>query len=477
MRSASPIPFARVLGLALVLVASSACDGGGSGVAAEVSPRLRVEGRWLVDADGGVRILRGANVSGRAKGPPFIALEDPRGFDQVAAWGFGVVRLLTSWEAIEPEPGVFDTAYLERYVALVREAEARGLQVLVDMHQDLWSRAFCGDGAPRWALPDDVEPFPPEACGPGWFAYQFTPAVARAVDHFWESDALRGHYRGAVVEVARRLRDEPAVVGYDLMNEPIGYSAILGQPDYERDRLEPFYRDVAAAIRAVDPAALVFLEPTGAAGVGFGSFLEPLGAPGAVLAAHCYDPIQATLGVYLGTKDARERRYGEIVDFAASIGMAPFIGEWGVYESVPDKSEALADEISIHDRWMLSGTIWNYEPTGYDWNGEGGSIVEAGGAERPFMDVLVRPYPWRIAGEPVRYGYDPASGVFELVFRERAGARGETVVFVPERRYPSGPVVSVSDGSAALEQVAGGWLVRWRASAAGAAEHTLRLSR
>ena len=139
-------------------------DGGGDPAANSV--RLRVEGRWLVDAEGGVRILRGVNVSGRAKGPPFVALEDPAGFDQVAAWGFGVVRLLTSWEAIEPERGVLDAAYLDRYVALVREAEGRGLQVLVDMHQDLWSRAFCGDGAPPWALPDDVEPFPPETCGP-----------------------------------------------------------------------------------------------------------------------------------------------------------------------------------------------------------------------------------------------------------------------------------------------------------------------
>ncbi len=462
--------------LVLASFASGCGDGTDAGAgSAGGTNRLRVEGRWLVDPDGGVVILHGANVSGRAKGPPFVALEDPAGFDPLAAWGFNVVRLLTSWEAIEPSPGVYDTVYLDRYVALVRAAHARGIEVLVDMHQDVWSRAFCGDGAPAWALPADAEPFPPEACGPGWFAFQFTPAVAAAVDHFWRSVELRAHYRDAVVEVAKRLRDEPGVLGYDLMNEPIGYSEILGQPDYERDRLSPFYRDVSAAIRAVDPAALVFLEPPGAAGVGFPSFLEPLGAPGAVLAAHCYDPIQATLGVYLGTRDARERRYREILDFAESLGMAPFIGEWGVYESVPNKEEALADEVAIHDRLMLSGTIWNYEPTGYDWNGEGGSIVEAGGAERPFMDVLVRPYPWRIAGEPERFGYDPASGAFELAFRDRAGARGDTIVFAPERRYPSGLSVTVSDGRFALEAIAGGHLVRWTA-ASRSASHTMRVA-
>ncbi len=467
----------KIAALVAVVIGGARCSGGSHdvGASAGVADRVRVEGRWLVDGDGGVAILHGANVSGRAKGPPFVALEDPAGFDQVAAWGFNVVRLLTSWEAIEPAPGAFDTAYLDRYVELVREARARGLRVLVDMHQDVWSRAFCGDGAPAWALPADTEPFPAEACGPGWFAYQFTPAVARAVDHFWESDELRAHYRDAVVELARRLRDEPAVLGYDLMNEPIGYSEILGQPDYERDRLGPFYRDVAAAIRAVDPAALVFLEPPGAAGVGFPSFLEPLGAAGAVLAAHCYDPIQATLGVYLGTREARERRYGEIVDFAASLGMAPFIGEWGVYESVPNKREALADEVVIHDRLMVSGTIWNYEPTGYDWNGEGGSIVEAGGVERSFMDVLVRPYPWRVAGEPEGFGYDAARGVFELEFRDRAGARGDSIVYVPERRYPAGFTVNVSDGHFTIEPTAGGQLVRWSASRA-ATSHHLRIA-
>ncbi len=453
------------------------CGGNGSNSAAarSTTSRLHVDGRWLVDDSGRVVILHGANVSGRAKGPPFLPLDDLGRFDQVAAWGFNVVRLLTIWEAIEPQPGQIDTAYLSQYVATVHAATSRGIRVLVDMHQDVWSRAFCGDGAPFWALPADVQPFPPEKCGPSWFTFQFTPAVASAVDHFWQSDELRAAYRDAFVALAERLRDEPGVVGYDLMNEPIGYSEILGQPDYERDRLEPLYRDVAAAIRAVDPQALVFLEPAGAFGIGFPTFLAPLGAPGAVFSPHCYDPIQATFGVYLGTKDARARRYQEILDVAAGLGAPPFIGEYGVYEAVPNKSEALTDEVAIHDRLMLSGTIWNYEPTGYDWNGEGGSIVEAGGAERPFMDVLVRPFPWAVAGEPESFGYDAATGVFDLTFAPRAGVQGETVVFAPERRYPGGPAVTVSDGSFTTESVNGGELVRF--SAAGqAATHALRLT-
>jgi len=80
------------------------------------------------------------------------------------------VRLLFTWEAYEPMPGQYDDSYLAYYLAAVRGAAARGLYVIVDFHQDAFSRftlAGCGEGFPEWALPPTVTPAPPdnsEAC-------------------------------------------------------------------------------------------------------------------------------------------------------------------------------------------------------------------------------------------------------------------------------------------------------------------------
>ena len=110
--------------------------------------RLHADSGWLRDDAGRIVLLRGANVSGRSKTPPFVPFDDPRWFDPLQDWGMNAIRLLVTWEGIEPERGRYDRSYLERVASLAREAGERGLAVVVDFHQDLYARAFGGDGAP-----------------------------------------------------------------------------------------------------------------------------------------------------------------------------------------------------------------------------------------------------------------------------------------------------------------------------------------
>src|SRR5207249_780839 len=107
-------------------------------------------------------------------------------------------------------------AYLDRVQELVRMLATRGVDVLLDFHQDLYNERFQGEGFPDWATINEVPAT--NCCGfPGNY---FTPAVLRAFDNLWSRKGLRAEYAAAWAQVAARVAGEPNVIGYDLMNEP-----------------------------------------------------------------------------------------------------------------------------------------------------------------------------------------------------------------------------------------------------------------
>ena len=143
-----------------------------------VYDRIKVDGRAFVDRHDRQVALRGVNVSGACKLPssPWPACIDPehptfssgevsfvdRPFPRSEArqhWrrireaGHNLIRLVVTWEAIEHSgPGIYDHAYLQYLYDVVAIAQDEGLLVLIDMHQDCWSRFSGGSGAPAWTF-------------------------------------------------------------------------------------------------------------------------------------------------------------------------------------------------------------------------------------------------------------------------------------------------------------------------------------
>ena len=86
-------------------------------------------------------------------GRPFPLQEADEHFARLKAWGFTFLRLLVTWEAIEHAgPGLYDETYLDYLRKLVIKAGEYEMEVLIDPHQDVWSRFTGGDGAPGWTL-------------------------------------------------------------------------------------------------------------------------------------------------------------------------------------------------------------------------------------------------------------------------------------------------------------------------------------
>lgn len=200
---------------------------------------------------------------------PLDELDDH--LDRLAGWGFNTLRLLTTWEAIEHEgPGLYDEAYLDYYAAVCRRAKDRGFYVLVDLHQDVWSRMSGGDGAPGWTweaagldyrkfhstqaalvMQHAYDPsiggrqpsypvmswggnYARSANGIIWTLFfageDFAPSST--VDGVSSQRYLQDHYLGAMRALAERVADLENIIGFDTLNEPgTGYiGKTLGQP-------------------------------------------------------------------------------------------------------------------------------------------------------------------------------------------------------------------------------------------------------
>lgn len=76
-------------------------------------------------------------------GKPFPLDHADRHFSQLHKLGINSIRLIMTWEAIQPEAsGKFDQEYLNYIQKIVEKANKHHIYVLMDMHQDLFGRFF-----------------------------------------------------------------------------------------------------------------------------------------------------------------------------------------------------------------------------------------------------------------------------------------------------------------------------------------------
>ncbi len=430
---------------------------------------------WITDAQGRALILHGANVDGSAKGSPDrMPVQDRATIERMAQdWGWNHARFLIFWDALEPSPGEYDSAYLDRVQERLDWFEQMGVYVVLDMHQDVYAARFCCDGAPEWAIRDDDEPFELQAM---WFLNYFQPAVQRAFDNFWlytdgDHADLQDHYGDAWATVAARFGSHPAVLGYDLMNEPhpgsmLDSVELLGgeanpdgtHPEFDQTRLQPFYQRMIDRIREVDNDSWVFFEPRyGAPGDGLPSYIGVLEDPrpeGARLAyyPHLYSVRLEASGVYNPDVDSTVPDWERHRETEAAEQNAPLlIGEWGLDQGTEGVELFVADVVTMADRLMAGWAYWDYRFGGW-------MPVDAEGNELPTMDLLVRAYPRAVAGTPTSFGTDPATGVFTLEFDAREDVTGPTEIHVPGRHFGADWEVVVSDPD-------GAWSSSWDADA------------
>lgn len=420
--------------------------------------------RFITDDQGRVLILHGMNFMGSAKSPPFLPTVDYEVADVMPLdWGFNHVRYLIIWEGVEPEPGVYDEDYLDQVEEWLDYFHSLDMLVYLDMHQDLWARIYGGDGAPDWAIRHDDQPFTGQSM---WFMNYFQPAVQRCFDNFWAYDDgdhadLQDHYAAMWAHVADRFNDHPAVIGYDLMNEPhpgtdMDVTELLGDanpsgthPSFDRDKFHPFYQRVISAIRAVDPDTRIFFEPRyGAPGNGTPSYLpvieDPRDGPARIVyAPHLYSVQTEGAEHYDPDSDHvitdwERERTAELETQAMPL----IIGEWGLGASWVNADLFSFDVLEMADRMLAGWSYWVFDNGSWSFlEGPWDDLQESENA-----NWVVRVYPRRIAGVPTMFAYDRVERTFRLEFEDRDGITGPTEIYIPAARFfPDGWELTVSD--------------------------------
>jgi len=434
----------------------------------------------FVDADGRVRLLFGVNA--RVEGLFDVSFDDGRAplepiptFDasdatRMGELGFDVLRLPLNWSAIEPEdvsPPAYSSAYFDQVARVVDLCRDAGVMVLLDLHQDAYSKEIGEDGAPYWA----ISPAPAARLGGPLedlgARRQSADVLAASATFFGDAEpgpSLRARFAAMVSALTARFAGDTAVLGVEIYNEPVGLD----------DEVARMNEQVARAIRDADPTRLVFFEPP----VLPRNFTDqsarpdaPFPVSGAVYAPHVY-----TLA-FFGSEAQREamtleglRKGNRTARNEAEAFRTPLlIGEFGYDPSGTRSADWHTFERQLQDEYFASATAWVWKERSqgrwglFDYDDATGTWTE-----RPAMvALLARPRAMAVAGWPSSYLV--RGGELRLDFEGDDAVTAPNLLYLPDG---TGDVARCDDEPAALRLVRSGV---YEVACGGPGRHRLRV--
>ena len=301
---------------------------------------VRVEGTEFVGPDGKILQLKGTNLGnwlvpegymwrlpGTTQSPREIEalVESLLGPDKAAAFwrdyrdryvtradidflarsGCNTLRVPLHYKFFLDEKGE-GFRLLDRVVEWSREAK---IYLILDLH--------CAPGGQTGTNIDDSRGYP-------WL---------------FESASAQEQLLAVWRNLARHYRDEPVVLGYDLLNEPLP-----GYPGYEKYKpaLEPLLRRVTEAVRAIDSNHVVILT-----GAHWDSDFTILGAPFAKNMAYTFHKY------WVPPDEAAIRPY---LDFREQYHVPVWVGETG-----ENKDAWIATFRQLLDAHNVGWTFWPFK--------------------------------------------------------------------------------------------------------------------
>mgnify|MGYP000293501178 FL=1 len=194
--------------------------------------------------------------------------DDPGGYTRynsnsakrlINEWGLNSVRLFWNWNAIEPDSAVFAPDKLDSIVKVVETFTDEGIYVVLAVNGTATSSQDKLRGT--WQAPygnaQDIPSLPGNA----------NPAAQEATRRFWDYKKyayLQDEFIKASKHIAERLKNNPYVLGYDIINEPWGDGVIstVLNTNLESQLLPLFYQKYISEMRKIEPDKYIFFEPS-----------------------------------------------------------------------------------------------------------------------------------------------------------------------------------------------------------------------
>ena len=363
----------------------------GAQAAASTLP-LHVGDRQIRDSEGRQVVLRGVNVTALSDqyqvNPDLPAVVPLRGRDyrKMERLGFNVIRLAVNWSKLEPMRGQISTHYIEKIRKVSDKAAAHGIYTIIDMHSGGWGKYVatprgvkCPKGLKRshgwWGAPEWATFLDGETTCHDKATNKRTDAVKAAWDNFWhnrtepdwaDGRGIQDHLVAVWGVLGRAFADDPAIAGYDLLNEPDPGTTRREQQAFTTR----FTADAIAAIRSGEAQAgglshMILFEPNLIwSKNGLTSHTPAPGFsndPNLVFAPHLYgrDVHTTSRAFKLVKRDLKEQER-RVAHRADTYGSALWIGEWGFSILDEDALKKLRAHIEIQDSHELGSAWWQW---------------------------------------------------------------------------------------------------------------------
>ena len=312
-------------------------------------------------------------------GPPYAQSD----FDRLAVLGANYVNISHPGLFTETPPFVLDPniqANMDNLLAMIAQADMFAV-ISFRTGPGRSDFTFYWDGAGDW----------------------FDPSYLN--DSVWGDATAQNAWNAMWRYTAGRYKDNPVVVGYDLMVEPnsneVGDDAINGRLDiWEPDEFyaqyagtlydwNQLYPRISAAIREVDETTPMLIAGNGYSAVNWLPYLQPTGDSRTVYAAHQYELYVYThqepplVNTYPGVFDADwdgqpdqvnrdwlDSLLSTIDVFTTTHGVPSAVNEFGVVRWEPGAADFMSDQMDELEERGLNYALWVWDPAWEPWTVE-----------------------------------------------------------------------------------------------------------
>jgi endoglycosylceramidase len=402
-------------------------------------PRLHTEGKLIKDNQGNVLTLHGVDFSGYESYPydAYLFNHTEQDYQNIANWGFNVVRLPIAWQWIERIPNVYNDSYFTNFVDNdMQWANKYGIYIVLSFHQYGWSSYFTNvrqgaTGLPTWMVS----------------GYENSQAgITQCVNDFWQgkgpngtdatvdNPSMQDRMVSAWKYIANRYKDKSNILGYDLFNEPPRPS--FGTIDDAGNLLYPFYDRLIDNISTVDNSHIFVYEPI------FGKWdLAPslLDRPNVMFSFHLYTAYYTeTANGYSGDISILQNQIKGYMNLPESNpsknwSIPIFMGEFNAVPNYPNGDSWVSDLVDVCNDYNINWAVWDYQITKTYVPGSWSIIYPDKTEITGKLNGLDKPYPKSSSTPPAEFSFSRDTGLFEVTFNGSGNI--ETEIYVPYRYY------------------------------------------